>query len=142
MVVISGCLGNIFVFWLAERWAYCTRACDCFPAFYHIVLCWFGIYMVLDNFIVFFFDLVHQNWDGDAFKLFNWYNTQEGGGMSGAFITLMLMGAFTCFAGFLWYRYMVFHYMDGRVLDLYRRLNGDYKLFFMPHDNEVSLKYL
>ena len=32
--------------------------------------------------------------------------------------------------------------MHGRILDLYRRLNGTYKQFFLPHDNEVSLKYL
>lgn len=27
-------------------------------------------------------------------------------------------------------------------MDLYRRLNGTFKTFFVPHDNEVSLKYL
>jgi len=37
---------------------------------------------------------------------------------------------------------MVFNYMHGRILDLYRRLSGNYKAFFVPQDNEVSLKYL
>lgn len=46
------------------------------------------------------------------------------------------------FSGYCFYRYMVFTYMHGRILDLYRRLNGTYKQFFLPHDNEVSLKYL
>lgn len=32
--------------------------------------------------------------------------------------------------------------MNGRVLDLYRRLSGQYKAFFIPIDNEVSLNYL
>ena len=32
--------------------------------------------------------------------------------------------------------------MNGRILDLYRRLSGSYKAFFVPHDAEVSLKYL
>lgn len=37
---------------------------------------------------------------------------------------------------------MVFKYMDGRILDLFRRLSGEYNQFFLPQDNEVSLKYL
>ena len=32
--------------------------------------------------------------------------------------------------------------MNGRILDLYRRLSGSYKSFFVPFDHEVSLKYL
>lgn len=32
--------------------------------------------------------------------------------------------------------------MDGRILDLYRRLAGNYKAFFMPSDSEISVKYL
>jgi len=32
--------------------------------------------------------------------------------------------------------------MNGRILDLYKRLSGSIKAFFLPHDNEVSLTYL
>lgn len=32
--------------------------------------------------------------------------------------------------------------MNGRILDLYKRLSGSMKSFFIPHDNEVSLKYI
>ena len=32
--------------------------------------------------------------------------------------------------------------MNGRILDLYKRLSGSMKSFFIPHDNEVSLKYV
>ena len=46
------------------------------------------------------------------------------------------------FSGYCFYRFMVFTYMQGRILDLYRRLSGNYKDFFIPHDNEISLKYL
>ena len=48
----------------------------------------------------------------------------------------------TMFTGYCFYRYMVFTFMNGRILDLYRRLSGTYKAFFVPHDTEVSLKYL
>ena len=42
----------------------------------------------------------------------------------------------------VFYRYMVFYFKDGRILDLYRRLSGEYNLFFIPADREVSLNYL
>lgn len=32
--------------------------------------------------------------------------------------------------------------MNGRILDLYKRLSGSIKNFFIPHDNEISLNYL
>lgn len=48
----------------------------------------------------------------------------------------------TMFTGYCFYRFMVFRFMNGRILDLYRRLSGTYKSFFVPHDAEVSLKYL
>lgn len=62
--------------------------------------------------------------------------------MTGVFITIFLIGSIMMFSGYCFYRYMVFIYKEGRILDLYRRLTGNYKDFFVPHDNEVSLKYL
>ena len=53
---------------------------------------------------------------------------------------MMLM--LTIFTGYLWYVFMVRTYMNGRILDLYRRLSGTYKAFFIPMDHEVSMKYL
>jgi len=50
--------------------------------------------------------------------------------------------ALTMFNGFLFYYYMIFIHMNGRILDLYKRQSGQMKAFFVPHDNEVSLKYL
>jgi len=37
---------------------------------------------------------------------------------------------------------MIGVYMNGRILDLYRRLSGSFKAFFVPFDHEVSIKYL
>ena len=42
----------------------------------------------------------------------------------------------------IFYQYMIFIHMNGRILDLYKRLSGSMKSFFIPHDNEVSLKYI
>ena len=43
---------------------------------------------------------------------------------------------------FIFYNYMIFVHMNGRILDLYKRLSGSMKSFFIPHDNEISLKYI
>jgi len=48
----------------------------------------------------------------------------------------------TVINAFIFYNYMIFVHMNGRILDLYMRLSGTMKSFFMPHDNEVSLKYV
>ena len=37
---------------------------------------------------------------------------------------------------------MIFVHMNGRILDLYKRLSGSIKAFFIPYDNEVSINYL
>jgi hypothetical protein len=106
------------------------------------MMCWYGIYSVIDPPLTLFFDICSQDWDGDMFKFYNYFEGLEGNGMTGVFITVFLIGAIMMFSGYFYYRYMVFIYMEGRILDLYRRLNGTFKSFFIPHDNEVSLKYL
>lgn len=62
--------------------------------------------------------------------------------MVGAYICIFLIFMLTVVTGYFFYKYMVFRFMNGRVLDLYRRLSGTYKTFFVPLDQEVSLKYL
>jgi hypothetical protein len=42
----------------------------------------------------------------------------------------------------LFYFYLVFIHMNGRVIDLYYRLSGDINSFFIPKDDEVPLNYL
>ena len=43
---------------------------------------------------------------------------------------------------FLFYFYLIWIHMNGRVIDLYIRLNGDINAFFIPRDDEVSINYL
>ena len=42
----------------------------------------------------------------------------------------------------LFYLYLIFIHMNGRVIDLYIWLNGDINAFFIPWDDEVSRNYL
>jgi len=70
----------------------------------------------------------------------------------GVYITIFVYFALMVINGFIFYNYMIFVHMNGRILDLYKRLSGipsdmtpilgSIKSFFLPNDNEVSLKYL
>ena len=83
------------------------------------------------------------NWkNGDMFKFHIHFESLNESGVVGDYIAIFMIFTFTIGTGFLWYRYMIGFYMNGRVLDLYRRLSGQYKAFFIPIDNEVSLNYL
>ena len=76
------------------------------------------------------------------FKFYNHFVKVGDSGLVGIYIFIFLMLALTIFSGYWFYRYMVFGFMNGRILDLYRRLSGQYKAFFTPSDYEVSLNYL
>ena len=42
---------------------------------------------------------------------------------------------------FLFYNYLIFMHMNGRLLDIYMRLTGTEE-GFLPGDNELSLKHM
>ena len=44
-------------------------------------------------------------------------------------------------AGFLLYLYLLYVHMNGRMLDVYRRLHGSTESFFVPHDFEVTCEF-
>lgn len=142
-VVVAGAFSNTLVFIamvagsLLSRWC-----CGYYPKFWYKIVCWMGIYAVADPPLTFFFDTCSSAWDSDFYKFYNYFLKLEGNGLAGIFITVFVILSIMMFSGYCFYRYMVFTYMDGRILDLYRRLSGTYKSFFIPHDNEISLKYL
>ena len=76
------------------------------------------------------------------FKFYVWFEKAGDNGVVGAYLAVFMIMTLTIFTGYLWYRFMVGYYMNGRILDLYRRLSGTYKSFFIPMDHEVSIKYL
>ena len=98
---------------------------------------------VLDPFIVLIIDLIIQDFgNGDYFKLYNFYFKKQNSGLVGIYLTIFMIFGLTVINAFIFYNYMIFVHMNGRILDLYMRLSGTMKSFFMPHDNEVSLKYV
>ena len=143
LVVCVGALANTFVFMFWVLLEKClSRFKIKYPGFWYKILCWQGIYAVIDPPLTLFFDLVSRNWNGDHFKFYNYFDKLEGSGITGIYLVVFMVGTIMMFSGYVFYRYMIFVYMEGRILDLYRRLSGNQKTFFVPHDQEVSLKYL
>jgi len=95
-----------------------------------------GIYSALDPFITLFIDCVTSNTEwGDYFIFYNYFLKDSGSANNGAigiYLTFFIFIAIVIFNGYVFYFYMVFLYMDGRILDLFRRLSGTYNTFFLP----------
>jgi hypothetical protein len=143
-VVLAGVAMNTFLFLslIAIKFAM-KNTFGCFPRVYYKVLSWVGVFIVLDPILVLLIDLASGSWQqGDWFKFYTYFMKKEGNGIVGIYITFFIMFGMTIFNGFLYYYYMIFVHMEGRILDLYKRMSGTRKTFFVPHDNEVSLKYL
>lgn len=146
VVVVIGAVSNTLVFAFLYLLSYISkRSCRCFPKIFYRIVCWIGIFAILDPYIVLFLDIVSQNWNrGDMFKFYNYLMANrdtdaKDSKLNGIYITILVHFILTVFTGAIFYRYMLNRFMDGRILDLYRRLAGSYKTFFMPQDNEVSV---
>ncbi|CDW72463.1 uncharacterized protein loc101675906 [Stylonychia lemnae] len=145
MVVVFGILSNSLLMSLFTLIAFfCKRSClNCFPRMFYKVICWYGIWTLFDPYVTLVIDIASEGWDvGDYFKLYNYYYKKQGNGLVGIYLTVFAIFAFTVINGLIFYNYMIFVHMNGRILDLYKRLSGSIKAFFIPHDNEVSLTYL
>lgn len=127
----------IFIAWFSKSFF------KCFPKVFHTVICWVGIYAIFDPFLTLFFDICSSNWEnGDLFK-FGWhFNEIYETPTVGVYMIILTVFATTLLTTIIFYRWMVRYYMNGKILDLYRRLSGHLKDFFVPYDNEVSLSYL
>ena len=118
------------------------KACKCFPRIWYMIICWYGVYVFLDPILILVIDTIAMDSNGDWFKLYNWYVGKNESGIVGIYLTFFLMFSMTVFNGFLLYYYMIYVHMNGRILDLYKRLSGSSTTFFIPKDQEVSLRYL
>ncbi len=62
----------------------------------------------------------------------------EGSGITGLFIMLLLYIGSSVFSVLILYEYLVHLHRDGRILDIWRRVNAPAEEFFLPHDYEIS----
>jgi hypothetical protein len=80
--------------------------------------------------------------EGDAFKLPNRFEEEEGSAVAGIVLTVLVYCVLMLLASFLLYVFLLHIHMDGRMLDLYRRLNALDNIFLVPDDMEISASEL
>ncbi|GMI03590.1 hypothetical protein TrLO_g5556 [Triparma laevis f. longispina] len=119
----------------------------------------FGTMTVLDPLLIFIVDLFRGNWacesrggecerdytsdgcecvTGDFAKLYERFERIEASGMSGAFYVLVLDVFGTLLSFGVLYNYILLAHMNGRMLDIYKRINDTEEGFFVPDDEEIS----
>jgi hypothetical protein len=159
-VVAMGIFVNLFLMLVFVGTAYaCQKFLHHFPNSGSRFICCWGMVTVLDPGLTFAVDVFWQNFDchkwdgcktditadscacvvGDAFKLYGFYLREEGSGIVGIVLTGVIYFAIAIFALLVLYIYLIYIHMNGRMLDIYRRLNGASEVFFMPHDFEVDI---
>ena len=130
------------------------KSCGWFPKYWHSVICWHGMWMMADPLITLIMDgsieLYSRYYFGEPVQFLDYFalpdyfrrNAYYGNPGIGIYLTFFEFLVINLANVWVFYRYMVFYFKDGRILDLYRRLSGEYNLFFIPADREVSLNYL
>uniref|UniRef100_K3X3D8 Uncharacterized protein n=1 Tax=Globisporangium ultimum (strain ATCC 200006 / CBS 805.95 / DAOM BR144) TaxID=431595 RepID=K3X3D8_GLOUD len=163
-VIVFGSLGNIFLFgFLALAGAVGQAFVGELPHFGSNFIVCVGIATILDPYLVLVVDVLKHHYscaalnnecleslasskckcvNGDAFKLYVRFLAQEGSGLVGIALTLIIYAALTCVSLVCVYAYLLHVHMNGRMLDVYRRVHGHEDTFFVPHDSEIGLQDL
>ena len=126
----------IFLTWIGHK---CV---DYFPKTFSKFVVWFGFGTLGDGVLCAIVDTATRHSDGDFYKLANYYDNAENSPIAGYIVICMIYLFFIVFNLLIFYNYMVFLHLNGRMQDIYIRLLGDPKVFFCPHDNEMSLRHL
>lgn len=159
-VVAIGPIANIAVFFLLVVFGHLFYQYSGFlPDVFSKFFAYFGVAVVLDPLLTLLVDLGYHNYDchstsidckedytgalcdcfnGDFVKL--WYRMEriEGSGLTGLVITSMIYLACGVLTLLILYEYLLNIHRDGRILDLWRRINAPAEEFFIPDDFEVS----
>ena len=143
LAIIAGPLGCLLWFcclivvtWLSNRYILC------FPRFFSKLVVWYGLGAIGDPFMIAVVDLSLRERTGDIVKLYYYYQDSDGTGFAGLVIAVILYAFMFMLALVVFYNYIIFHHHNGRLQDIYVRLVGNPKAFFIPDDNELSLKHL
>lgn len=158
-----GVLGNTALFaFLALCAALSQRLVGELPSFGSSLIVCVGLATLLDPFLVLAVDVVSHHYDcssltecatslgaadcrcviGDWFKLYVRFQALEGSGLVGVFLVLVVYAALSSVTLVALYIYLLYVHMNGRMLDVYRRVHAQEQAFFVPHDAELSLPEL
>jgi len=131
-----------FCFLWLVTWAF-QRLLGDFPKLGSKFVATLGILTVFDFLIILIADCLARDWtNGDAFKLYDFFDRKEGNGSVGIILTIIIYSGLVIIFASLLYVYLLLHHMNGRLLDIYNRLAGSITTFFIPDDMEISHRYL
>jgi hypothetical protein len=143
VAVSSGVIGTTIVFcllifltWIGHKFV------DYYPKTFSKFVVWFGFGTLGDGVLCAIVDTASRNDIGDFYKLPNYYKDAEGSPIAGYIVVIMIYLFFIVLNLLIFYNYVVFLHLNGRMQDIYIRLLGDPKVFFCPEDNELSLRHL
>ena len=129
------------------------------PEGYNKFVSCFGIAALVDPLLVLIVDLGYHNYNcgatsgicstdytsglchcftGDFSKLWNRTQQDEGSGISGLIITLIIYLGNSCVSSLVLVEYLVHVHRNARILDIWRRISAPPQEFFLPEDFEVS----
>lgn len=110
-VVAGGVLFDSLAFCVLFCFAFLIKqTCGCFPRRYYMIICYFGIYTILDPFLVLLIDIAdYGNFlKSDWGKFYKWYLDKEGNGIVGIYLTFVLYVTLTVINGGQFYFYMIY----------------------------------
>jgi len=142
-MIISGSLANTIAFCFLIMVCHLSNTyIFCFPVRFCKLIAWFGLATCLDFVFINIIDMANQDTDGDLFKLYNYYQRTESSGFIGLFLTFLVQFALLILNIFIFYNYIISVHMDARIKDIYLRISGLGKGYYIPEDNEISWNYL
>jgi len=143
IAVSSGPFGCTLIFgilmlltWIGHRYI------EYFPKLIAKFVVWFAIGSMGDGFMIAVVDVATRNYSGDLFKLPNYYYKAESSTIAGYIVAVVVYIFFIVVNLMMFYNYIIYLHLNGRLQDIYARLLGDPKVFFIPGDNEISLRHL
>jgi hypothetical protein len=95
-----------------------------------------------DGILIAIVDTATRSTEGDFYKLPNYYNKAEDSPIAGYIVVVVIYIFFIILNIMIFYNYIIYVHLNGRLQDIYVRLQGDPRVFFSPHDNELSLRHL
>jgi hypothetical protein len=139
-----------------------TRVVGRFPVILSTFVVYCGLSSLLDPVLILIFDLCAGNFscsnnaacqssvtdpnchcrDGDAFKLYRKFQSQDGSGVVGIILVILVYVVFMFVVLVSLYTFVIKLHNNGRLLDLYRRQTARESEVLLPHDAEVSISEL
>ena len=142
-VVIVGPLTNTALFWFMTRVINVSQnQILCFPRTLSKAFVWFGFFTIFDFFLIAIIDFATQDDTGDLFKLYNYFDKASSAGFIGFFMTFILQFLILLMNIFLFYNHILFIHHDAKIADIYLRITGKGRDYFLPYDNELSWRLL